>query len=210
MKVQLTWLGKASGRSQNTIYQSYWGKTFTRSMPFLFHYPDTEKQQICQSLFFDIQRIWLPIYNEINKNIAPMQRRNKNPFNDLTSKIYHIFNPYERRRFQRLPKNFGLDKLNRVRPIIVVESFNIAPDKISFYFDNNRPYIGIDMIAKNLEILLFNITKQTMYYVQDDFVAGSHRLGIVNSNDWQPGDEIAIYVAISGEFWLGNFNLVQQ
>lgn len=207
MKVQLPWYGKAAGRSQQTIYQSYWGRIYTRAMPFSFHYPDTTKQQVCQSIFFDIQRVWIPIYQQLTLTIAPMQKKDKNPFNMLSKSIYRILNPYGKWHTQRIPKDFGLDKLNRVRPVLGELKLTVDTPTISLTFDNNRPWIGVDMVPKNLCFLLFNITRQSMLFEMIVFEAGAQVVEFQNVNEWKADDEIAVYASISGDFWLGNFNL---
>lgn len=93
MKVQLPWIGKAAGSSAGTIYQSYWGHTYTRSFPALFHYPDTPAQQATQALFHDVQRFWLPIYQHLEPSIGKEQRKGINAFNVLAKCIYKVFNP---------------------------------------------------------------------------------------------------------------------
>ena len=76
MKLQLPWIGKAAGSSAGQILQSYWGHTYSRSFPSMFHYPNTKLQQECQAKFFDIQRIWQPIYVVIRQHIGSTQRTN--------------------------------------------------------------------------------------------------------------------------------------
>lgn len=207
MKVQLPWIGKAAGSSAGAIYQTYWGNTYSRSFPALFHYPDTKKQQECQASFFDIQRIWLPIYNTISTQIGKMQRKNKNPFNQLTSSIYHIFNPYKEQKLSRLPNFFGLDPKNRVRIFFSIDEMRIDATAVEMWFTWFRPYIEIDMTPTTLHFLLFNLSRTSMYYQTIPFSTDYRNIDFRNTNEWKEGDKLTLYVAISGDSWFGNFNI---
>lgn len=207
MKVQLPWIGKAAGSSAGTIYQTYWGNTYSRSFPALFHYPDTKKQQECQASFFDIQRIWLPIYNEISTHIGKMQRKNKNPFNKLTSSIYHIFNPYDKESHVKVPENFGLDPLNRVYGILRNCDIKIEDKTVKVQFTWLRPYINISEPITTAHYILFNTTLVSMYYASYPLDGSMEEITFENGNQWNKEDEIYFYLALSGETWLGNFNL---
>lgn len=206
MKVQLPITGKASGSSAGTIYQSYWGNTYARGFPRLFHYPDTPQQQACQASFFDIQRIWLPCYNQLKTYIKTMQRKNKNPFNLLTSAIYRIFNPYQIRKNDNLPSYFGLDKKNRVYPILTETKLSLNGNYWQLTFIQQRPHIEIAEDFKNMHVLLFNKTSISMYYVIESWDGSLQLVEIENTNNWLFDDEIEVYVALSSPNWLGNFN----
>lgn len=208
MKVHLPIVGKASGSSAGLIYQSYWGNTYTRSFPFSFHYPDTTKQQECQASFFDIQRIWIPIYKELTKNIAPMQRKNKNPFNKLTSAVYRVFNPYKRKELKNLPQNWGLDQNNRVRAKITNPEISVDSKQITLSFYMQRPIKDIDIFITDTLILLFNQRQQNMYFKTIPFQGDYNLVDIVNTNNWELDDDISVYIALACNEWLGNFNLL--
>lgn len=208
MKVQLPWLNKASGRSLGTIYQSYWGNTYTRSMPSLFHYPDTPEQQATQATFFDIQRIWIPIYYELAKSIQRQQRKNKNPFNVMSSFIYRIFHPYKPGAQDRFPSNWGLDRLNRFRPVLRNAGLNVLEKEITLSFDQFRPYNDLGFTITTQHVLLFNVTRQSMLYTNTPLTAGQNICLFENTNDWKKTDEIVFYFALSCESWLGNFNRI--
>lgn len=207
MKVQLPWFGKAAGSSAGTIYQSYWGKTYTRSFPFSFHYPDTQRQQKCQATFFDIQRTWLPIYQQVSQSIGPMQRKNKNPFNSMMRNIFRVFNPYGKYYTGHIPEFFGLDPKNRVRPVLLDINLDINPDDVVLTYDMARPYNGLQIRLVKSYLLLFNITQQTMLFSEEPFRPDVQRVTFENTLGWLPSDDYAFYVALAADNWLGNFNL---
>jgi hypothetical protein len=208
MKVQLTWFGKATGRSAGTIYQSYNDNTYTRSMPFSYHYPDTKKQQETQACFFDIQRNWFPIYNKIKLNIKMQQRNNKNVFNRLSKSIYRILNPYAKKAYKKPQGYFGLDERNENRPVIHVLIVDFKEETIRVHFNMERPYWNRSEQITNSHLLLFNRNKQTMMYQQSNFHAGFTEFIFENTMDWQETDEILIYLAIASNNYLANFNLI--
>lgn len=208
MKVQIPILNKASGRSGDTIFQSYYGNTYTRSMPLLFHYPDTPNQQATQATFFDLQRIWIPIYNQLSLSIQQMQRKNKNPFNVMSSFVYKIFHPYSNDKKERYPSNFGLDRLNRVRPYLMSANLRVEFLDITFFYDMNRPINQMGFPMTDFNVLLFNITKQSMLFMQTPIVAGEQEISFHNTNEWSAKDKIVVYGSLSCSSWLGNFNLI--
>lgn len=208
MKVHLPIVGKATGSSAGLIYQSYWGNTYTRSFPFSFHYPDTAKQQECQASFFDIQRVWIPIYKELTKNIAPMQRKNKNPFNKLTSAVYRIFNPYKRKDHKNLPQNWGLDPNNRVHANIVSPEIRVDSKAVTLSFFMKRATIEVSVSIDETLILLFNQRQQNMYFTTIPLQGDLNTVELENTNNWEIDDDICAYVALAGPNWLGNFNLL--
>lgn len=191
------------------VYQSYYGNTYSRSLPILFHYADTQRQQECQAVFFDLQRIWLPIYNALSHSISKQQRKNKNPFNILSQYIYQIFHPYKPQRNEKVPSNFGLDRLNRVRPTLFEPEISIKPDEIMVHFNMGRPYVGVVVTLKTTHILLFNLTRDLMLYTSVDFRAGIQDVVMANVQQWDSKDKIYWYMALSGDTWLGNFNMVE-
>lgn len=208
MKVHLPIVGKATGSSAGLIYQSYWGNTYTRSFPFSFHYPDTKKQQDCQATFFDIQRNWYPIYNQLKTHIHKNQRRNMNVFNKLSNAIYHILNPYKEKLKNRLPSNFGLDSLNRVRPVTFETSIAFKEESFTLHFNMGRPYNDISIQIEEIHVIIFDETQQTMLYAEDKLHGGFYDMVFKNTLDWKESDTLHVYLALSSYNWLGNFNKI--
>lgn len=200
-------MGRASGSSAGLIYQAYYGNTYARSFPLIFHSPDTKKQQQCQASFFDIQRVWLPIYNKLSNNISKMQRKNKNPFNKLMASVYRIFNPYQHTKFNKLPKDFGLDRYNRLRAVVRQQSIKIDENTITLRFYMMRPIVEIGVSPIETHVLLFNLTQQNMYYHYIPLRGDENIVELYNGNKWEPSNNIALYIALSAPNWLGNFNL---
>lgn len=210
MKVQLPWFGKAAGRSAGTIYQSYFGNTYTRAMPFSFHYPDTKRQQETQASFFDIQRNWFPIYNQIKLNVKMQQRNNKNVFNRLSQAVYKVLNTYDKKKYKEPLRFFGLETKNENRPVTARVHIDFKEKKINVFFDMNRPYWYRKENISDIHLLLFNQSQQTMLYQNNMFQAGENMITLENTLDWQETDTIYIYLALSSENYLANFNLIYQ
>lgn len=208
MKVQLAWFCKASGRSAGTIYQSYFGNTYTRAMPFSFHYPDTKKQQETQASFFDIQRNWFPIYNQIKLHIDMSQKKNKNVFNQLSKGIYKILNPYKKSKLDNPIENFGLDPLNQNKPVVIGFRLDFKEKDIVLYFNMARPIWVRSEWIESTHILLFNRTQQTMMYQETKFQPDTNIIGFENLQRWENSDEIFTYMALSSQNYLANFNLI--
>lgn len=208
MKVQLPWYGKAAGRSAGTIYQSYFGNTYTRAMPFSFHYPDTKKQQKTQASFFDIQRNWFPIYNQIKLNIKKQQRNDKNVFNMLSQSIYKVMNPYAKKVNEKPQRFFGIEPRNENRATIADLQMYFNDARININFDMQRPFWCRYEQIESSHLLVFNRTQQTMMYQQTKFQAGYNDIIFENIMHWTETDDIFIYLAIASENYLANFNLI--
>jgi hypothetical protein len=208
MKVQLAWFGKAAGRSAGTIYQTYFGNTYTRAMPFSFHYPDTKKQQETQASFFDIQRNWFPIYNQIKLHIDMSQKKNKNVFNQLSKAIYKILNPYKKSKLINPIENFGLDPLNQNKPVVIGFRLDFKEKDIVLNFNMARPIWVRSEWIESTHILLFNRTQQTMMYQETKFQPDTNIIGFENLQRWENSDKIFTYMALSSQNYLANFNLI--
>lgn len=85
----------------------------------------------------------------------------------------------------------------------------IDENGVAIWFVWNRPYLEIEMIPTTIHFLLVNLTRTSMYYTYLPFDTSYSNIDIRNTNDWKEGDNIKLYVAISGDFWFGNFNLQQ-
>lgn len=210
MKVQLPWFGKAAGRSVGTIYQSYFGNTYTRAMPFSFHYPDTKKQQETQASFYDIQRNWFPIYDQIKIKIKIQQRNDKNVFNRLSKAVYKVLNPYNKKINKKPLRFFGLESKNENRPVTAKVQTDFKENIINVFFDMNRPFWNRKENISDSHLLLFNQSQQTMLYQNTKFQAGENMFSFENTLNWQESDTIYIYLALSSENYLGNFNQINQ
>lgn len=209
MKVQIPILNKATGRSGDTIFQSYNGNTYTRSMPVIFHYPDTHKQQVTQATFFDLQRTWIPIYEVLKNSIQRQQRKNKNPFNVMSSFIYKILQPFKPNADYNLIKSFGLDPLNRVRTFVYDVHYSINPSDVVMQFSLKLERNDTSFEMTETNIILFNRTKMSMYFQSIRFEESPLSLKFVNTNEWESGDSLLMYVSLSCDSWLGNFNICE-
>ena len=206
MKVHVPFIGKVTGSSAGLIYQSYWGKSFARTFPALFHYPDTPSQQQAQAKFYEIQKIWNGIYADLKTYIGPSQKKNKNPYNVLSKYIYRVLNPYNKALFATTPKYFGFDPLNRVRASIGIYSFDITEEYINLTFAMNRPYIGIDVEIKDIVFLFFNRSRKDLAMSIETFDAMLNKVQIHNDNEWKNRDICILYIALAGPNYLANFN----
>lgn len=128
----------------------------------------------------------------------------------MSSFIYKIFHPFAEVQKEKFPKDFGLDRLNRVQPVIVDNILKIVYDQVRFSFNMYRPYNGTSFILTDFNLLMFNVQKQTMMFVQTQFQAGPQEIVLRNTLDWEPDDQVIVYGALSCESWLGNFNKLQE
>ena len=127
----------------------------------------------------------------------------------LSKAIYRIFHPYEPLRNEKVPSNFGLDRLNRVRPTVFEPEISVKENEVIVHFNMGRPWVGVDMTVKTTHILLFNLSRELMLYVPIDFKPDIQEVTMANVQQWNAEDKIYWYMALSGDTWLGNFNVVK-
>lgn len=207
MKVHLPIVGKATGSSAGLIYQSYWGNTYTRSFPFIFHYPDTAKQHKCQFDFFKVQRAWWPIYNQLKLSIPKQCRRNTNVYNVLSNGIYNVLMTYSSGIIQGYVKIWGLDKRNTVKIDIEVGATSTDEDFIRMKCDVNSIIWKRHFNPSIYHILLFNLSTQEFLYKSQFYVKPHITEEFINTLDWQSDHNVIAYLAFSNREFLTNFNL---
>lgn len=210
MKVQLPWAGKATGNSAGLIYQSYWGRTFARTFPAIFHYPDTKLQQITQAKFHDIRRIWDPIYRNISQYIGRGQRTNRNTYNDYLQGLYRAFNPYNEVSKSAPPRSWGIDPLNRMSVELTEFEVINAKEQIFVQWTSLKLVNKIAAAPTRQFFLLLNLTRQALYFDNAMYLPYRHSWYFINQQDWREDDKILFYTALAAKDWLGNFNLVKQ
>lgn len=210
MKVQLPWAGKASGSSAGLIYQSYWGRTFARTFPAIFHYPDTTLQQITQAKFHDIRRVWDPIYRNISQYIGKGQRVNRNTYNNYLRGLYRAFNPYDEQSKYMPPRYWGIDPANRMTVELADAEVVNAKENIFVQWGTITLHNKISAAPTNQMFLLLNLTQQALYFDNAGYLPYRHSWYFINQQDWREGDKILFYTALAAKNWLGNFNLVTK
>lgn len=207
MKVHLPIVGKATGSSAGLIYQSYWGNTYTRSFPFSFHYPDTANQQKCQFDFFQIQRAWWPIYNQLKLSIPKQCRRNTNVYNELSNGLYRVFMTYAPVKSENVLQIWGLDKRKSVSVNlkafkIILEDRRIFVSCFLYGFYGKRKFV-----PSVYNMLLCNITQQEFYLKVAKLESDTIEENFVVTSEWSESDIIVAYVAFSNDEFFTNFYL---
>lgn len=209
MKVQLPFHNHAAGRSGGSIFQTYWGRTFARSMPALFHYPDTKPQQETQAKFFSVQYYARSIYNLDKSFISRYQRININAFDVYMKAFFAALNPYNRSDFVRPPKYFGVDKYNSaILPTKLLDVY-MSSNRMAYEFQLFEPIVKNSNNFIYQQAIFFNRTKQICFRRQGPYTKGMHNLTIMASSQWSKEDEIYIYFALQSTNWQGNYNLTQ-
>ena len=210
MKVHLPIVGKATGSSAGLIYQSYWGNTYTRSFPFCFHYPDTNKQKKCQFDFFLIQRSWWPIYNQLQLSIPKQCRRNTNVYNVLSKGLYSALMTYSEKNLQNIVSVWGLDKRRTVNADF--NKISIMVSDIRWIVDAKLAEISSKRNFKPVfyHMLLCNITRQEFYFKEYRFAPPEIQETFIITSEWDRNDFVLVYVALSNDEFFTNFFLCHQ
>lgn len=207
MKVHLPIVGKATGSSAGLIYQSYWGNTYARSFPLIFHYPDTSKQQKCQFDFFRIQRAWWPIYNKLKFSIPRQCRRNTNVYNKLSNGLYRVFMTYSEIKEENILDIWGLDDRKSVMVELIANGISIESTKVNVRCD----LIGFsgkrNFVPTLYNMLLCNITEQEFYLSVAKLESNIIDITFTVISQWSKSDIIVAYVAFSNDEFFTNFYL---
>lgn len=210
MKVHLPIVGKATGSSAGLIYQSYWGNTYTRSFPFSFHYPDTDKQQKCQFDFFQIQRAWWPIYKELKMSIPKQCRRNTNVYNELSNGLYRALMTYAPVKTENALQVWGLDKRKSVKADLKTSKIIIEDQRVFVSCYLNGFYGKRKFVPSVFNMLLCNITQQEFYLKIEKLESDTIAVEFFVTSEWSQSDIIVAYVAFSNDEFFTNFFLCSQ
>lgn len=210
MKVHLPIVGKATGSSAGLIYQSYWGNTYTRSFPFSFHYPDTDKQQKTQFDFFQIQRAWWPIYNQLKLSIPKQCRRNTNVYNKLSNGLYKVFMTYTEIKAQNVVDVWGLDE----RKTVIVEMWKNLIEfdglKLIVNTEIKEIYGKRNFNPTTYNMLLCDVSQQEFYFKAAKLESKEIKESFIITNEWSKSDIVVAYVAFSNDEFFTNFYLCSQ
>ena len=209
MKLQLPWIGKAAGSSAGTIFQTYWGRSYSRSFPAIFHYPNTPAQQKTQAAYYDIRSSWQPIYNAFSKLGSLNQRTNKNSYNLYFRAVIQVLNPYNVEKYTMPPRYFGMDPRNRVVISVADAKISIEKNSLTLFFSRYLTKIGIHDEFNRVQFLAFNRTRQKIAYFNHFYRPEAQSLRVSVDSSWTVSDEIYVYLAFTSPNWLGNFNLVK-
>lgn len=210
MKIQMPFHGHAAGRSGNTIFQTYWGNTYTRSMPILFHYPNTPAQQATQAIYYNIRNLYREMYRNIRSFVHEGQRHNVNIYNLYFKAIFQVCNPYDKPELNKPLQNFGLDELNRVILPATVDGFSISGRYFYFHFHFSSPTIRIQSRFNYFYALAVNRSKKQFYTVRFYYSASTTQFSLALADSWSVDDDILLYFALQGSEWFGNFNIAKR
>lgn len=208
MKAQIPILNHASGQSAGFIYQTYYGNTYMRSMPVLFHYPDTPAQQKAQGTFYNIQEQLLAIYGQYSLRFPGNQRHNTNMFDVISKGIYTAAKSYPNARAKSQIRCFGNDRQKQVKitPIkygISIDSRQINVESVYAYSTWRRVFSPVTCY-----LLLINQNQQLLLATSFNYMAQNFTVQLTNSQVWVPNDEVVAYLALGNQEFFSNFNLI--
>ena len=210
MKVQLPWMGKATGSSAGLIYQSYWGRTFARTFPAMFHYPNTPAQQACQTKYWHNRIEAEACYGTIQRYLSSYQKRITNPYNAMFKSVNDMFIQHETNPYAPIPNDFGIDirhsvnanirsVFNVVRPDRVIIDANIINIKSEFQFEPDKAFL-----------ILVNFRRKEVWTQPANFHGGNIYGSWPNTTTW-PSTQVAIfYVGLANNHFCTNFFLLEN
>lgn len=205
MKVQLPWIGKATGSSAGLIYQSYWGGTYSRSFPVSFHYPDTPAQQACQALYWHIRREVGSCYEEIQYDISSYQKRIRNPYNVLIQSVRNLFLSNIADPYAPWQSDFGVDSKRAIIPSIEDYGCYIRPNIINF----DARLIAIDskfvFWPTRCWLTLVNMTRHELWTREANYEQEIMQLVHPNTTGWAQTDIVAFSACVANEHYMSNF-----
>lgn len=205
MKVQSPIAGHQAGRAGGIIFQTYHGRTYGRSMPILFHYPDTPAQQKTQGLFFNILWQFQSIYRSFSKVIPKSTRGNKNIYNTLSQGVYRAAQTYPKAQAKEPPIWFGQDTQRQVRISTADALLAVEPEAIKTEFSVSIKLWRRRFSPVTSHVLLINRTQQGLLAASTIWTDSRVALSFENSVDWHNSDEIRVYVALSNPEFMTNF-----
>lgn len=209
MKAQLPIIHHGSGHAGNTIFQTYWGQTFLRSMPILFHYPNTRAQQKTQGLYWNIMRQIQAVYGNFKKSFPKRNNSNKNIYNVLCKGIFQVADPYNSKHTAPLPLRFGLDAQQQIRLSFSVPKVLVEKTKISITFQLSFSLWRRAFHPTLVYLVVVNRTQQSLLGAEQSFQSTKIKFTLQNSVLWASTDDVVAYVAIGNNETLSNFYLIK-
>ena len=203
-------MGKATGSSAGLIYQSYWGKTFARIFPVMFHYPNTPAQQACQAKYWHNRIEAQACYRTIQPYLSTYQKRITNPYNAMFKSVNDMFIMRETNPYSPIPNDFGIDirhsvnasikaVFNVVRPDQVIIDANVIDIKSEFQFVPDKAFL-----------VLVNFIRQEVWTQPANFHSGNIYGAWPNTTTW-PSTHVAVfYVGLANDHFCTNFFLLQD
>lgn len=205
MKVQSPIVGKMTGRNARTIFQSYNGATYARSMPGVFHYPDTPAQKAKGIIYNRIMNQIRSFYAEYLQFIDESQRGNKNSFGVMAKGIFNVMKPFLSDPFASRPNWFGLDKYCQVRvkfelPNIYIENDKIHISAVTRIKTFRRYFHGRDIL-----IMLFCPASNNFIFFYTKYQNGIVNEDLTNEFNWDSSMKLYCYVATASDNFVSNF-----
>lgn len=210
MKVQLPWMGKATGSSAGLIYQSYWGRTFARTFPAMFHYPNTPKQQLCQAKYWHLRREVEACYEELRYDLTKYQKRIKNPYNQLYQSARTMFESQASDPYGPWQLSFGVDALNAISLYVDEYQSHITPQEVICDALIKNVSSKFDFFPEYAWICLVNWTRQELWTRKADYGQGWVQQYWPNSTGWASTDYVVWYIGVSNNHYMSNFYLAMH
>lgn len=209
MKAQLPIIHHGSGHAGNIIFQTYWGRTFLRSMPVLFHYPDTPAQQKAQGLYWTITRQFQAIYGNFKRSFPKRNNSNKNIYNVLSKGIFQAADPYDSQHTAPPPLRFGLDTQQQIKLLFPVSKVVVEKTTVIMSFQVSLHMWRRAFRPATAFVLAINRTQQSLLGTIQPYEHGNFDIILQNTMAWLPTDDVVVYVAAGNKETLSNFYLIK-
>lgn len=209
MKAQLPIIHHGSGHAGNIIFQTYWGRTFLRSMPILFHYPDTPAQQKAQGLYWTITRQFQAIYSNFKRSFPKRNNSNKNIYNVLCKGIFQAADPYDSQHTAPPPLRFGLDTQQQIKLSFMASKIVVDKTTIIMSFQVSLHMWRRTFRPATAFVLAINRTQQSLLGTIQPYEQGNFDIVLQNTVAWFPTDEVVAYVAAGNKETISNFYLIK-
>lgn len=209
MKAQLPIIHHGSGHAGNIIFQTYWGRTFLRSMPVLFHYPDTPAQQKAQGLYWTITRQFQAIYGIFKRSFPKRNNSNRNIYSVLSKGIFQAADPYDSQHTTPPPLRFGLDTQQQIKLSFLVSKVVVEKTTISIAFQLSVSLWRRAFRPTRVYLVAVNRTQQSLLGAEQSYQSTEIEFVLQNSVLWESTDAVVAYVAIGNKETLSNFYLIK-
>lgn len=210
MKVQLPWMGKATGSSAGLIYQSYWGRTYARTFPAVFHYPNTPAQQACQAKYWHNRFEAGVCYRTIQRNLSPYQKRITNPYNAMFKSVNDMFNQRDANPNSPIPYDFGIDIRHSVYAIIKPVFYVVRPDWVIIDANIKEIKSEFQFIPDKAFLILVNFIRNEVWTQPTNFHSGNIYGEWPNTTTWPSTQYPHFYVGLANDHFCTNFFLLQD
>lgn len=199
--------GAIKGSAGNLIFQHYYGRTYGRSLPALFHYQPTPRQKEVQDKYYNVKNQWGRIYPLIKPYIPKAQFKKANPYDMLFVGIIKALNTFDQSTVGSRLTAFGSDVTNKQKIFPGSYTTEIIPDGEKVTFAEIGYATKVDFEPTYSHALLIDRNKKFLQYSRANYAKADISFEFDEMEVKSSDLPLLYYIALSDNQNFSNFFL---